>query len=211
MWADDLTLHPSVWALAGAAGCRQGTEGIDDATLIERFLRTDDDGLFEELVRRYQLRVFRFVLSLLGPGHESSAEDLTQEVFVQVYRKLSSFRGDCSFATWLFRIATNRVTDWRRRARQRPPRLPDDVLVTTPVTGADADPSARARTDQDRRRLLTHLVELPEVMRAVVYLYYWLDCPVAEISQLLQLNPETVKSHLYRARQRLAKKLRKDR
>ena len=65
---------------------------VDDATLIDRFLRTDDEEVFGILVRRYQDKVFRLAASILGRGADSEAEDAAQEVFIVVLRKLKTFR-----------------------------------------------------------------------------------------------------------------------
>jgi len=82
----------------------------DDGTLIRAFLRTRNDDFFEELVRRHKDRAFRLAVAVLGPGSEADAEDVCQEVFVLVYRKLGDFRMESAFSTWLYRMTTNRGT-----------------------------------------------------------------------------------------------------
>ena len=81
----------------------------DDADLIDQFLRTDDEEIFEILVRRYQEKIFRLAASILGRGAESEAEDATQEVFVVLLRQLKTFRRESAFSTWLYRVARNQI------------------------------------------------------------------------------------------------------
>ena len=92
-----------------------------DAALVRRFLDGRDPFVFAELIRNHERPVFRLAASVLGPGHEAAAEDLTQEIFVHVYHKLSGFRFASRFSTWLYRVAYRKAIDEKRKARyQRP-------------------------------------------------------------------------------------------
>jgi RNA polymerase sigma-70 factor (ECF subfamily) len=179
----------------------------DDATLVRELLRTGGEDLFAELVSRHKERVFRLAVSILGPGHEDEAEDLTQEVFLQVFRKLATFRQECAFSTWLYRMTRNAAIDRRRRARFRHPHVDEAVLQSLQTKDELSDPEQRATSSERRKQVLAHLERLPEPQRSVVYLHYWLGSPIAEIAGLLELNRETVKSHLHRARKRLASQI----
>lgn len=182
----------------------------DDAALIDRFLRTDDEEIFEILIRRYQEKVFRLAVSILGRGAESEAEDATQEVFVVLLRQLKTFRRECAFSTWLYRVARNQIIEYRRRVSRRASHVDADVLRTMPDGGALADPQRVAATGQERERIMYHVDRLSEPQRVVVYLHYWQGQSIAEIAELLDLKLSTVKSHLCRARQRLAIALREE-
>jgi len=179
----------------------------DDASLVRELQRTGDDELFRVLVERHKRRVFRLAAAVLGPGREAEAEDLTQEAFLLAFRKLGSFRGESAFSTWLLHLTRHLAIDRRRRADLRRPHVSDDELAKLPAVGAGANPEETAAASEQRERLLRQIELLPEPQRTVVYLYYWLGSPVAAIAELLELKPETVKSHLYRARQRLAREL----
>jgi RNA polymerase sigma-70 factor (ECF subfamily) len=182
----------------------------DDVSLIDRFLRTDGEEIFEILVRRYQEKVFRLAISILGHGAESEAEDATQEVFVVLLRRLRTFRRECAFSTWLYRVARNQIIQYRRRALHRSSHVDSDVLRTMPDEGALNDPQRVATSGQQRARIMHHIDRLTEPRRVVVYLHYWQGQSIAEIAELLDLKPSTVKSHLSRARQRLAIAIRED-
>jgi RNA polymerase sigma-70 factor (ECF subfamily) len=178
----------------------------EDEELARHYLKTGDDDLFAVLVHRYKQEVFRLAVSILGPSFSEEAEEVVQETFLTVHRKLKRFRFDSKFRTWLYRIAFNRSIDWRRKPRLRlhhsdEAQLAHQVALTR-------NPLGQA-TDRERgERVLASVEGLPEPCRSVVYLYYWLDQSVAEISDYLDLNPSTVKSHLFRARKMLGSSLR---
>jgi RNA polymerase sigma-70 factor (ECF subfamily) len=196
------------WPAASRLDAVATVGSADDAGLIERFLQMDDDDAFEILVRRYQDKVFRLAASILGRGAESEAEDATQEVFVVVLRCLKSFRRESAFSTWLYRLARNRIIDYRRRALRRPPGATGDALRAVTNAAVPADPGSAAARAERRTRLLRQIDRLDDPQRAVIHLHYWQGQSVAEISELLGVRPGTVKSHLFRARKRLAGALR---
>jgi RNA polymerase sigma-70 factor (ECF subfamily) len=194
----------SATAMTAQDGGADAASRADDASVVRDLQRTGDDELFRILVQRHKRRVFRVAAAVLGPGREAEAEDLTQEAFLLAFRKLGSFRGDSTFSTWLLRVTRNLAIDRRRRADLRKPHVSEDELAKLPAVGAGASPEEAAAAGEQRERLLRQLALLPEPQRTAVYLHYWLESPVAEMAELLELKPETVKSHLHRARQRLA-------
>ena len=179
----------------------------DDAEIIEGFLRSGDDELFGLLVQRYKDRVFRLVASTLGPAAENEAEDLVQEVFITVYRKLETFRGDCAFSTWLYRLARNRAIDACRRPRPFA-NTPNDPSHRDSEPSVEADPGVALERSGRDSLVLRHVNGLGEPRRTVLFLFYWMGCDVDEISGLTEIPAGTVKSHLFRARRELAKQLR---
>jgi RNA polymerase sigma-70 factor (ECF subfamily) len=189
--------RPRSWA---AADCTTD----DDVTLIDRFLRADDEDSFDILVRRYREKVFRLAASILGRGAQTEAEDATQEVFIVVFRQLKTFRRDSKFSTWLYGVARNQIIDYQRRSSRRRSGVSADVLESIPDEGARANPQKMVSAAQTRDRLLHHVDRLSEIQRLVVHLYYWQEQSVSEISELLGLGSNTIKSHLRRARRRLA-------
>jgi len=193
----------ATWLAAGGGGA-DATPPADDVALVRELQRTGDEELFRRLVKRHKRRVFRLAAAVLGPGHEAEAEDLTQEAFLLVFRKLDSFRGEARFSTWLLHLTRNLAIDRRRHADLRRPHVSDDALARLPAVGGEANPEEAATARQQRERLRCQVERLPDPQRTVVYLHYWMETPVAEIAELLELNRETVKSHLFRARQRLA-------
>ena len=164
------------------------------------------DEFFAVLIQRYKDRVFRLVVSILGPNAEAEAEDLVQEVFLTVYRKLATFRGDCRFSTWLYRLARNRAIDARRR--RRPPAVQSlDRLQEATEPGVPSGLDAKIGKGARESAVLRAVNALGEPRRSVVFLHYWMGCGIDEISGLTEIPEGTVKSHLHRARRQLAEVL----
>lgn len=163
---------------------------------VPRYLESRDPEDFRQLVEEYQHKVFRLVASVLGPYREAEAEEVTQEVFLQVHRKAADFRAESQFTTWLYAIARNRALDQRKQARFRLPHLPEEALT---VVAAEAP-----GVDVSRRMLIAQCLEaLPELYRTLLYLHYWQGASIDEIAGYTGLVPGTVKSYLARARQRV--------
>jgi len=221
---DSLLRLAASWGAASSVRGRAGRAGglisngsrINDSTrtidssLIKGFLATGSHEDFERLVDRHKDRIHRLVLSVLGPGLSAEAEDITQDVFVQVFRKLGSFRMRSSFSTWLYRIAYNKAIEHRRKARNRLPHCGLESLASLPVIDAHADPAGAADDRQRRQRILQCIEELGEPHRTVVYLHYWMNLKITDIAASLRIKPGTVKSHLHRARARLAQTLKRE-
>jgi RNA polymerase sigma-70 factor, ECF subfamily len=171
---------------------------VDDESAAFAYARTRDPALFRLLMERYQNRVLRLVAGLLGPYADLDAQQVTQEVFLRACEKLSTFRGEARFGTWLFRLAYNRAIEHRRVARIRMPHVSEKAL---------ADLVAEPLGDQvevERQQLVAHLLEqLPDVYRTVINMHYWLDASVEEIAEALCVPAGTVKSYLFRARRLL--------
>jgi RNA polymerase sigma-70 factor (ECF subfamily) len=183
---------------------------LDESALIDRCLAGDDTA-FDQLVLRYQDMVFSLSCRLLG-GHDE-AVDLSQEVFLQVYRKLSTFRRDASLRTWIYRIVINRVKNrqrwWKRRINEMTA-LPIEEAETRGRSGAalcltsdDVAPDeALARKEQGQ--ILHRAIEkLPFDQRTILLLKEIEGLSYEEISTTLDLPLGTVKSRLARARKSL--------
>ncbi len=195
------------WAVVATGRKSDSPSAMDSASLVRELVRTRDEDLFQVLVERFRDRVFRLVVSMLGPGNEAEAEDVTQEVFVLVYRKLETFRHDSEFSTWLFRMTRNRAIDRLRTARMRHAHMGDERLCSLPSRNPSSNPEEAAAAGERHAAIVELVTQLPELQRTIVYLYYWIGSGVAEIAELLNMNVQTVKSHLHRARRRLAQEL----
>ena len=187
-------------ATAGHRDCR----GAD--TPFEELATKGSDDAFEALVARYQTRVHRLVSGVLGPRFAADAEDATQEAFLQAYRRMSGFRGESRFETWLYRLAYNRAIDYRSRLIRIHPVASDKADPPTEPS-SHANPYRSTLHNERARTLRRKIAGLSEPQRLAVHLRYWLGCSIDEIAKLTDSNPATVKSHLFRARRRLARML----
>jgi RNA polymerase sigma-70 factor (ECF subfamily) len=201
-------MNTAIWTLADwifSARAPEGARVKDDRALIKGILAHGAEECFDRLVERYKDKVFRLAVSVLGPGCDAEAEDVTQEVFLQVFRKLSTFRGESGFSTWLYRITYNQALERRRRAPFRLPHQGEEALAALVAPVEEADPVIKTMKRQRRRIVLEALARLDEPYRTAIHLYYWMKLSVGEIAGQLETRPGTVKSYLYRGRERLAK------
>lgn len=194
--------------------------GEDDDTpvLVERAKNGDDDA-FSELVSRYERFVYNTACRVLSASAQPQdlADDIAQETFIKAWRNLAKFRGDCTFSTWLYRIAVNCAKDGVRAASRRPAVSlssfgngngngseggdgDEGEEWDVPVTSGDTIPEEAA----ERRDLILAVrraVEsLPEEQRQVVVLRDLSGLSYQEISEKLGLELGTVKSRLNRGR-----------
>lgn len=176
-----------------------------DAELIAAVLE-GSEAAFASLVERYQDRVFR----LLGRycRDQVECEDLAQDVFLKVFRKLHTFQGDSQFFTWLYRIAVNAATDHLSKASSRRLRLVEDDASLD--TGGDRDeqsPAAPLMTAELAAVTRSIVDSLPEKFRTILVLREFEDLSYTEIAAVLQIQLGTVESRLFRARQRFKEAL----
>ena len=171
--------------------------GVEDRLAVR--CRSGDAAAFDELVSRYQLRLFRFAFRLLGD--RSEAEDAVQETFLRVYRALSSYRPDGFFSSWIYRITLN---ECRRRIRGRKPNLPLEFAL---LPDNLPDPQSAVMTNERHRELRAAVDSLPEHYRLVMVLFYFEEMSVEEVSRTLSVSVSAVKVRLHRGRDRLAARL----
>ncbi len=146
---------------------------------------------FEQLVRTYQQHVWRFLRRLLGDA--ALAEDIMQETFLRVFRRLPTFSFESKFSTWVFQIARNAGID-ELRSRQRRSRLAS-VARESPVPSA-VPPETRVEIE-------AALASLPVDLRETVVLVEVLGLRYREVSTVLGVPEGTVKSRMFAARSRL--------
>jgi RNA polymerase sigma-70 factor, ECF subfamily len=178
-----------------------------EARFIER-LRARDERAFNDLVKKYERRVFGLLLRLIGRRDE--AEDLAQEVFVQVFKAIGGFRGEAKLSTWIFRIAVNlskNRTKYLARRRIDSQDHFDGVADEVPLHGAkDATIAVIARPDELLSGIeLEAIVEnsiaaLEPEFREVLILRDVEDMTYEEIAEITGLADGTVKSRIHRAR-----------
>ena len=178
-------------------------EREDDVQLIQRTL-SGDDTAFGILLRRHQKSVHALVWRKIGDFH--TAEDITQDIFLQAYKKLSTLKNHNQFAGWLYVIADRLCIDWSRKRR-----LPTQSLEGTPVEEIERSSYTHHVSETQETELAEHrhelvkklLAKLPESERTVVTLYYLGEMTTKEIGKFLGVSVDTIKSRLRRGRKRL--------
>jgi RNA polymerase sigma-70 factor, ECF subfamily len=154
---------------------------------------------FEELYRRHFRRVF--ALSLRMTGNPEEAEDLTQEVFIQLHKKISSFRGDSAFTTWLHRMTVNQVLMHFRRRKSRPEYTTEEG--ETPVQIVQGTENSNKMPIVDKIILDNAISKLAPGYRSIFVLHDVEGHEHREIAEMLGISEGTSKSQLHKARLKL--------
>ena len=181
---------------------------VSDAQLIARVVVQDDRHAFSELVRRHQSAV-RATLRRLTSGNHALADDLAQETFMLAYRNLKSFRQEAQFSTWLYRIATNAYLAEARKRKEELLGDRDGDVVDDEDAAADPAPAAgdHARGAALKLDMERALAVLSEGERAAIVQCYHNDLSHEEAAYVLNCPVGTVKTHILRAKKKLAAQL----
>ena len=174
-----------------------------DVALIQRTL-DGDDRAFTTLVKKYQKWVHTLVWRKIGDFH--TAEELTQDIFLKVYKKLSTLKPPDRFPGWLYVITTRHCITWLRKKRVSTTSLnamPTTELEALCYARYEAARGEEASAEHQRELVKRLLQKLPESERTVVTLYYLAEMTSEEVSAFLGVSPNTVRSRLRRARKRL--------
>jgi RNA polymerase sigma factor (sigma-70 family) len=184
---------------------------LNELELIQQ-LRAGDEGAFKTLVANYQDLVYNTALGIVQNSED--AEDVAQEVFIQVYRSIDQFKGDARLSTWIYRITTTKALD-HIRSRKRKKRFafitslfgPNDELVHEPV---DFQHPGVTLDRKEQAALLFRMIDqLPENQKVAFTLHKTEELSYQEIADVMQLSVSAVESLLFRARQNLRKLLEK--
>jgi RNA polymerase sigma-70 factor (ECF subfamily) len=160
----------------------------------------------EEVLREHAPRIYSLALRLLN--NEADAEDVTQDVLLQVFRKLDTFRGDAALSTWLYRVTVNAALSYRRKRAAREEHRVTEELDEVPQEAQEprhgrrwSVPPEQEVLDQETQQLIERAIgRLPANYRDVYVLADVEGLPNAEIADLLGLGVPAVKSRLHRAR-----------
>tara|TARA_B100000686_G_scaffold348522_1_gene439779 strand:- start:9311 stop:9892 length:582 start_codon:yes stop_codon:yes gene_type:complete len=161
---------------------------------------------WEKLVKRYEGKIYNQGLRLMG--NSSDAMDLTQEVFLGLYRNLHRFRGDAKFSTWIFRIAHNKAIDLSRRNRFLPSRtqieMQEEIDALEAVHGASSfEPEKAIGELQQNNQIARILGKLSIEQRLVVELKVFQSLTFEEIAIMQDVSANTVKTRFYAALKKL--------
>jgi RNA polymerase sigma-70 factor, ECF subfamily len=195
-------------------GSLSGAAGVTDEALFERTCRDDDHAAFSELVTRYRVRVIALVRRMLTSSQTAiDPEDIAQEAFLDAYRRRQTFRRGAQFRPWLYGIAVNRCVD-KIRVMDRESTLtllPSDEASESVIASAEMAPLETVIRSQEISDIDREITHLPAKLRAVLVLRYVDDLSYEEIASACALPIGTVKTHLFRARAELKRRLEDER
>ncbi|RHW43369.1 sigma-70 family RNA polymerase sigma factor [Neobacillus notoginsengisoli] len=169
----------------------------DESMLVER------EHIIDELMQEYSDDILHLVYTYVK--NRTTAEDLTQEIFLKCYEKLSQFNQQASIKTWLYRIASNHCKDYLRSWYYRKITLSDKISDYIPSKTKQVEEEIIANSEEN---ILTNAVmNLPLKYREVVFLHYYEELSLAEISKITTVNINTIKTRLKRAKELLKDKM----
>ena len=190
-----------------AVPVQTAADELTDETIVDR-VRGGDIALYEILVRRHNQRLYRTIRAILRDDRD--VEDVMQQAYVDAYTHLDQFRGTAKFSTWLTRIAVNRaIRSGRgvRRGLELVPPAADQELAIAHAPAPNLDPE-HAMYGHELKVVLESLIEeLPESFRVVFVMREVEGLSTAETAACLDINEETVKTRLHRAKRQLRDRL----
>ncbi|MDD4991273.1 MAG: sigma-70 family RNA polymerase sigma factor [Paludibacter sp.] len=171
----------------------------DEINYIERIL-AGETNLFSYFVNSYSNSIHSLIVRIVLTNED--AEELTQDSFLKAFKKLDTFKGDCSFSTWLFRIAYNTAISATRKRKMEFPTVDEAMMESVP------DEAIETFFDPDENEIKLQKLEeaigkLNVEEKTLITLFYTEDKSVAELARVLDLSPENVKVKLYRVRKKL--------
>lgn len=170
-------------------------EATDESVLVRR-ARDGDMRAFDRLVLAHSERVFRLALRMLNNREE--AEDIQQETFLCAYRSLGKFRGESSFATWLYSIASHQCLSRIRWKLRRPGTDPVESLIEMP--SEDGDPEEQLLASESARQVQLCLEALAPADRLLLVLKFVEQLSHEEIAEVLHCSEQSSRSRLFRAK-----------
>ena len=167
--------------------------------MLEAFETEDKEVLIHEIMDAYGQEILQLAFSYVK--NKALAEDLTQDIFVKCYQSLHTYSGKSKLRTWLWRIAINHCKDYLKSWYNK------NVIVTeteSSYTGTKRETVEQAVIQKDEdNRLATAVMSLPINYREVIYLFYFEEITIKEISEVIDVNENTVKTRLRRAKELL--------
>ena len=170
----------------------------DDIHIIREVL-SGKSGEYVHILNRYGKQVFNLIAHII-PCKED-AEELTQDVFIKVFRQLSSFKEDSSFSTWLYRIATNTALSAARKRKHDTLQLDDAVYKDIP--DEIIDEALDNSSEEQLQKLSEAIDKLNAEEQALITLYYMNERPIEEVATIMGMTQSNVKIKLYRTRKKL--------
>lgn len=179
----------------------EGNSGELELQLASR-AQAGDRQAFDWLMQRHLKTIYNLVLRMLGD--REAAQDLVQDTFLSAFRSLANFRRECRIATWLHRIAVNKVLNHRAKRKLKLVELDGERLRTDDHSG----PVQKLEEAELQKLLQQSVQQLPENLRVVFVLRELQGQSYEEVAEILETSPENVRVRLHRAKKELLKRLR---
>lgn len=182
----------------------------DEQVLVDR-ISSSDSTAFQEFVERYKKKIYYIAYDITG-DHDD-AEDVSQEVFIKVFRSLKTFRRNAKISSWLYQISVNASIDLLRKKSSKPEKSMGDLERTDiqenlPGSGTRAQNPERSAEDfLIQKHISQALQKVSPKERSVFVMRHYNELKIREIAEILNVSPGTVKALFYRATRKLRKEL----
>ena len=182
----------------------------DEQVLVDRISRGDSTA-FQEFVDRYKKKIYYIAYDITGDHND--AEDVSQEVFIKVFRSLKTFRRNAKISSWLYQISVNASIDLLRKKSSKPEKSMDDIeradiQESLPGSGTRAqNPERSAEGFLMQKHISQALQKVSPKERSVFVMRHYNELKIREIAEILKISQGTVKALFYRATRKLRKEL----
>lgn len=168
-----------------------------EESISDDLILADNERLIEHLMDHYGQALLQLTYSYVG--NKEIAEDLTQEVFVKCYQRLNQFQKKSSLKSWIWRIAINHCKDYLRSWNHKHVIVSEEQVNQAPSQEKEVENKVIQQYEDEQ--LVKTVLQLPEVYREVIYLYYFEELSIKEISYMTSVNQNTIKTRLKRAKE----------
>jgi len=182
----------------------------DEQVLVDR-ISSGDSTAFQEFVERYKKKIYYVAYDITGDHND--AEDVSQEVFIKVFRSLKTFRRNAKISSWLYQVSVNASIDLLRKKSSKPEKSMDDIeradiQENLPGSGTRAQNPERSAEDfLIQKHISEALQKVSPKERSVFVMRHYNELKIREIAEILNVSPGTVKALFYRATRKLRKEL----
>jgi len=182
----------------------------DEQVLVDR-ISSGDSTAFQEFVDRYKKKIYYIAYDITG-DHDD-AEDVSQEVFIKVFRSLKTFRRNAKISSWLYQISVNASIDLLRKKSSKPEKSMDDIEradIQENLPGSSTHAQNPERSAEDliiQNHISEALQKVSPKERSVFVMRHYNELKIREIAEILKVSPGTVKALFYRATRKLRKEL----
>ncbi len=174
-------------------------EQKDEIIYIKRILEGEIN-LFSYFLERYSHPIYSLIIQIVSCRED--AEELMQDSFIKAFRKLDTYKGDCSFSTWLYRIAYNTAISATRKQKKESCFIDEKIIEN--VSDDEADDLLSSSENEDRiKKLELAIIQLNPDERALITLFYNEDKSIDELATIFKLTSSNVKVKLHRTRKKL--------
>jgi RNA polymerase sigma-70 factor (ECF subfamily) len=179
-------------------------EGPEELDALARSAGGGDERAFERLVRRVHTRIHRW--ALVRVADPDDAEDITQAVLIKLHASLDGWEGRGKFTTWLYRVTANEASTWRRRIARRARWMVRDPAAREAALNRWIGPAPDDDRDELVELIRRYFLDLPPRQREVFDLVEFQGYAPAEVGEMLEMNPNTVRANLFKARQAIRRR-----